>query len=479
MRNRVVEIQSLTNPSDWHHTRGVDNPADAASRGLFADQLLDFELWTRGPDWLQSPLEVPADCELFATSEEQADDESDERAGTLMAAGEPETLLVEAERHGSFGKAVRVMAWVRRFITNCRSQSRARQSSLSADELADARTDVFRDVQRVAFREELRALKCGNSVPKSSPLRHLTPILGDDGLIRVQGRLQLSELSYEAKHPILLPRGRVSELLVREHHRLMSHAGVSTLITAIRASYWIIGLRCLAKRVKRSCVSCQRQDAPECNQPAAPLPEGSATKSPPFSVTGVDHAGPVFCVDFPGKKLYITLFTCAVTRAVHLELVESLSQDQFMLAFRRFAARRGMPSVMYSDNARTFLSADVLLQKCFGHLAPRWRLIVPRSPWWGGWWESLIKSCKSGLRKSLGTRCLTRTELETVLFEVEACINSRPLNSWVTEQTLKVRLRRVTSWSAEAQEFRRGSWRIQKLSRPRCCLREPGFVRGD
>ena len=110
----------------------------------------------------------------------------------------------------------------------------------------------------------------------------------------------------------------MSELLVREQHRLMSHAGVSTLVTAIRASYWIVGLRCLAKKVKRSCVSCQKQDAPSCNEQAAPLPESRATRAPPFSVTGVDHAGPVFCVDFPGRKFYITLFTCAVTRAVHL-----------------------------------------------------------------------------------------------------------------------------------------------------------------
>lgn len=141
----------------------------------------------------------------------------------------------------------------------------------------------------------------------------------------------------------------------------------------------------------------------------------------------MDHAGPVYCVDFPEKKFYITLFTCAVTRAIHIELVDSLSQEQFMLALRRFAARRGMPSIIYSDNAKTFLGADAMLQKHLGHLAPEWKLIVPRSPWWGGWWERLIRSVKAGLRKSLGLRCLTRAELETVLFDIEACVNSRPL----------------------------------------------------
>ena len=86
-----------------------------------------------------------------------------------------------------------------------------------------------------------------------------------------------------------------------------------------------------------------------------------------------------------------------------------------------------MPSVMYWDNAKTFFGAGVMLQNYLGHLAPEWKLIVPRSPWWGGWWERLIRSAKSGLRKSLGSRCLTRAELETVLFDIEVCINSRPL----------------------------------------------------
>ena len=68
-----------------------------------------------------------------------------------------------------------------------------------------------------------------------------------------------------------------------------------------------------------------------------------------------------------------------------------------------------------------------MLRRYFGHLAPQWKFIVPRSPWWGGWWERLVRSVKVGLRKSLGSRSLARTELETVLLEAEACINSRPL----------------------------------------------------
>ena len=251
--------------------------------------------------------------------------------------------------------------------------------------------------------------------------------MGEDGLLRIRSRLQQSELPFEERHPILLPKGRVAELLVRDQHRLMSHCGVDTLITAVRTSYWVVGLRCLAKRIKRFCASCQRQDAVACNEPAAPLPRDRVARAPPFTVTGVDFAGPIFAVDCPRQKLYVCLFTCAVTRAVHLELTSSLTQSEFLMALRRFAARRGLPTTIYSDNALTFRGADMLLQRYFGHLAPKWKYIVPRSPWWGGWWERLVRSVKVGLRKSLGTRCLARAELETVLIEVESCVNSRPL----------------------------------------------------
>ena len=161
------------------------------------------------------------------------------------------------------------------------------------------------------------------------------------------------------------------------------------------------------------------------NAPVAPLPALRATRAPPFSVTGCDYAGPLFCL--PNEKVYILLFTCAVTRAVHLELVDSLSLVDFMLAFRRFAYRRSFPDVIWSDNAKTFKSAAAALATEFGPTSPEWRWITPRSAWWGGFWERMVRTVKSSLKKTLGKHVLTKVELETLLVEVEACVNSRPL----------------------------------------------------
>lgn len=78
----------------------------------------------------------------------------------------------------------------------------------------------------------------------------------------------------------------------------------------------------------------------------APLPKGRVTSAPPFSVTGLDFTGPLFCADYPSNKFYVLLFSCGVTRAIHLELTESLSLSDCLLAIRRFVARRGLPSIM-------------------------------------------------------------------------------------------------------------------------------------
>ena len=152
---------------------------------------------------------------------------------------------------------------------------------------------LLKKVQEQEFPDELRALRQGQSVSRSSPLFKLTPYIADDGLLRMEGRLQFSQLSFDEKHPILLPKCHLTVLFVRFQHVLMKHAGVSTMITALRKCYWTIGVRRIAKRVKKTCASCQWQGAAACSQPMAPLPPVRLNPAVPFAVTGLDHAGPL------------------------------------------------------------------------------------------------------------------------------------------------------------------------------------------
>ena len=475
--NRVSEIQKLTDVKNWFHCRSGENPADLLTRGLSAEDLVESPVWINGPEWLsdtdadpsltgdpevgpvvsESPqaglgsheepdraLDQEAEVNLDAVPNSNGDEALGESCllGSQPEAGVCRDMSVltvsgveknsraaapQVERYSTLSRATRVFGWILRFVHNVRRRSQRRHGELSADELSAARVGLFRSVQADSYPEELKVLRQGGSVHRSSPIHRLTPFLDADGLLRVRGRLQLSEFSYEERHPVILPGSHLATLIVHEQHMCMKHAGVSALMTAVRSEFWIVGLRSIARRVVRGCVACRRQDSRPCCEPAAPLPRDRVTRGRPFQVCGCDFAGPVFSLDFPDKKLYICLLCCSQVRAVHLELVDSLSLDDFMLAFRRFASRRGMPSVVYLDNARTFQAAEKLLRRVFGRLAPKFKFSVPLAPWWGGQYERMIRIVKGALKKSLGQRHLTRAELETVLTEIEGCVNSRPL----------------------------------------------------
>ena len=92
-----------------------------------------------------------------------------------------------------------------------------------------------------------------------------------------------------------------------------------------------------------------------------------------------------------------------------------------------FAARRGIPARVYSDNATTFRGALGELRRIYVSQSPRCTYSVPMAPWHGGWWERLIRSTKSALQKSFGNSTVTKEELAVVLTEVEQVLNSRPL----------------------------------------------------
>ena len=379
--NRVCEIQELTDPSLWAHFRGTDNPSDLVTRGYSAERLVSSKLWLGGPDWLSSHYENVQDEVQVGEmpSEEIAE------AVTLVNTQSESNDTFDVSRWGTLLKAFRVVGWYLRFITNLKTgASECCHGDLSYEEVSEAKFVLYSHIQKATYPREMEALQKGLSVPKESPLAKLDPFIGEGHLLRIKGRIQQSDLSYEDKHPIILPKSHLAKLLIKFQHKLLKHAGVDTVISSLRGAYWILGLRQLMKTVKRECVACQRVDAQACNQAAAPLPAQRIQQAPPFSVLGLDYASLLFTVDNPKGKFYILLFTCAVTRAVHLELTESLSLRDFMLAFRRFTSRRGMATIVYADNARTFKGADERLRNYFGPHSPKWKYIVPRSPWWGG-----------------------------------------------------------------------------------------------
>jgi len=200
--------------------------------------------------------------------------------------------------------------------------------------------------------------------------------------------------------------------------------------------------------VIRSCVTCRRLEGHSYDPvPPPDLPVERVSEDPPFSHVGVDFAGPLYIrakqAEDEQEKVYVCLFTCTATRAVHLELTRDIGVDTFLLDLHRFAARRGFPATITSDNTKTFKSSSKQVTKIMRSSEVQtfltrsrisWKFVIERAPWWGRFYERLVQSVKRCLRKSLGKTILNFDQMNTLLVEIEGILNSRPL-TYVEDDT--------------------------------------------
>lgn len=422
--NRVQEIRELSKSQNWRHIAGSLNPADLPSRGCSVNELLKSRWW-EGPSWLVlSPEEWPV-SEVIPNAEVV----NSEKRKTVISATNFETDKFKFFNNiSSFSKITRIIAYVLRFCRNLkRGRNIPKKGKLEIIELQEAEKFILKKIQLESFYGE-------------KPLK-LRFIKDNDGLLRVETRVALRKDLETFRFPILLPsKHPLVEKLILEKHIELKHAGTQILMTNLREYYWIIKSRKTIRQVIRSCVKCKRFSARPLETVSIPLPEDRVRDAAIFEVCGVDLCGPLFLKK--ANKCWVVLFTCAIYRAIHLELVTSLSSDSFILAVRRFIARRGRPITIYSDNGTNFVGTNNELKAIDWNKIEdfaidkriQWKFSPPSAPWWGGFWERLVGMLKNVLRKVLGRACCDEEELVTILCDAESLINSRPL-TYLSEET--------------------------------------------
>ena len=169
----------------WSHYPGVDNPADLVTRGISAEELVNSDIWLQGPGFL---VEGPWVMEEQIESPGDHSFQSEEAVDAAWVLCEPVLL----GRWGTFTKAIRVVAWVQRFIQNLKSPPADRlKGDLPFDEHQVAKQCWIRAERENAFSAELDALRKGRKIPKCSPLVKLSPFVAEDGFLRVQVPLDL------------------------------------------------------------------------------------------------------------------------------------------------------------------------------------------------------------------------------------------------------------------------------------------------
>ena len=448
--NRVSSIMELISPDRWNHVNGLENPADCASRGLFPSELLNFTLWWDGPKWLQlNPDKWPKQSTLPPNDPSQEGGEV-----CLHMTVVPCQPLMALDHYSTFTRLLRVTAWLMRFTRNCRARKRNLTQTigpLSVQELNQAKSYWISFSQRAHFAKEVETLELGAQIPQSSSLLSLNPFLDEAKLLRVGGRESNSKLPYEKQHPLIIHgKHPLTKLLIHSEHIRLLHAGPTLLTASLCRQFHIVGCRKIVRSITRSCVTCRRKSAKPQPPMMGQLPMERITPDAVFDKIGIDYAGPIYIKQGSIRKptilkAYVCVFVSLSVKAVHLELVSDLTTEAFIACLRRFIGRRGKPSTIWSDHGSNFVGATRQIKELIEFLQQQktnetisdfcscqnidWVFIPEHAPHFGGLWEAAVKSFKTHLARVVVNIKLTFEELTTVLVQIEACLNSRPLGS--------------------------------------------------
>ena len=262
--------------------------------------------------------------------------------------------------------------------------------------------------------------------------------------MRVGGRIRKATLSESLKNPVILPKSsHITALVISYAHERTQHSGRGITLNELRASgYWIVGGNSMVRQFISKCVTCRYLRGTVGEQKMADLPKSRVEPAPPFNYCGVDFFGPWHVQRGRSVvKRYGALFTCFASRAVHIEVADSLETDSFIQALRRFICRRGPVREIRCDRGTNFVGAEAELKKAIDEIDDqkvKAELLKAKIDWiknpasasnFGGVWERQIRSIRnvmSGLIREHGNR-LDEESLRTFLCEAESTINNRPL----------------------------------------------------
>nr|CAI5848380.1 unnamed protein product [Callosobruchus analis] len=310
--NRVAEIQRMTNINEWRHVLSQDNPADLVSRGMDINKAHSCTLWWYGPPWL---IQDQASWPRSTVQEEPLPDRRKISTSLVSRHIDP-TIL---QKYSTLYKLQKVVSYCMRFIQNTSHKTTHQTGPITTQEFNKASVALIKISQAQDFPVELECLAHKRELSKKSPINRLDPFLDANGCLRVGGR---------AKSHLTL-------LVIRQEHHRQLHAGPQTLLASLRQKFWPLGGLNTIKGVLRKCLTCFRVSPASVIQKMGNLPKERVIQSRPFSISGVDLAGPFSIKDGRLRnraiiKAYLCIFVCFSTKAVHLEAVVDLSTDSFL-----------------------------------------------------------------------------------------------------------------------------------------------------
>lgn len=364
--------------------------------------------------------------------------------------------LPDINRFSRFNRLIRATAYSWKMINAAKAEktkcpTKQELFTLNLEEIEEAKQKWYQRVQAEVYSKELADLKNHGFVKKSSTLFTHSPFI-HKGIIRLQGRIQDSLLTFDENNPVILPaKHRFTQLLMEFYHEQNLHGGVNSVINNLRQFYDIIGVKPAVKKIFSSCRTCRKLRGKARPPQMGNLPsERTSPYVPAFSNIGLDYLGPYqVTVGRRHEKRWVALFTDLVSRACHAEVVSTLSTDSAIKAIFRFINCRGVPSLFISDNATCFKGADNELKAFFDQVKENlnkindqlslkgftWKFIPPASPHFGGVYERKVQSVKRVLNVALSELFPNDETFATAISHVINTINNTPIGEISSDAT--------------------------------------------
>lgn len=451
--NRVQRIRQATSPQQWKYVPSELNPADHGSRSVTAASLRDTN-WLTGPAFLSG--KPPADHQsLFDLVDPELDSEIRPQVATLVTEITQPSLGTERfERFSKWTSVLRALA-VLIHIAQCFRQTdkdktcrgwHTCKKAITPENLEKAKKLLIKNMQQERYPSEFSNIQSKSDIPKQSNIAKLCPVVDSFGLLRVGGRITQSGLEINRTNPLIIPvQHHLTTLLVRHHHEQVKHQGRHFTEGAIRdAGLWLVGGKRCIRGTLSQCVTCRRLRGKQEHQLMADLPADRLQVAPPFTYVGLDVFGPWEVISRrtrggqANSKRWAVMFTCLCVRAVHIEVIETLSASSFINALRRFFSIRGPAAQIRSDRGTNFTGAskelnledDADMQRYLQDQQCTWIFNPPHASHMGGAWERLIGVARRILDSMFLQQrfsSLTHEVLVTLMAEVCAIMNARPL----------------------------------------------------
>lgn len=492
---RVSELQKKTDLTKWFHIASSENIADILTKGSTPDHIGQNSLYQTGPLWLienesswpitvRTPLTAEQletvkrfekvikpviPIKLFGPIKPKLEDyvpgsrSSDTSQLCLLASAVgPATFELDElmSRCGNLRKLINSTAYVLRLVgrkhnkLGCAAKVSPIDNIIPVDssEHSDAWNYLIHWEQQQRFDKS----RCEGLVPVFIEF-HLSnyPILVSQALLG--GRVRNFPQGYGNGRIPIIPYGRFGLLIVQHYHQKY-HRDIDTTVAMVRADVWVIQARKLASRIDSRCIICKLKRKTMASQIMGDLPVYRFDNtSPAWSVCLMDLWGPITirddCVKKGPrvmKKVYGVIYSCALTRAVHLDVAIDYSSLGIMHTLRRLLARRGNVRKIISDPGTQLKGASTELKRWRKGWSMKelieygadkgleWEFIMADSQHQNGASEILVKLVKGvtkTLARAMGETRLSLNDLFTLLDECANLVNERPIGLKPNSQT--------------------------------------------